>query len=705
MGIRMTNIATPMPQLRAKFTNKLGIPLSGCKVYTYEPGSNIPKKTWIDIDKTVENTNPILLDAAGEADIYLNGLYRIVVKDRFGFTVYDVEKTGSYTELNASFVVDASGKNQQQINNITLSSVNVLSYGAKPDADPVSCIGSDNFNAFKNAIHEASTTGKRIVEIPAGDWYIKLTNLKQMLDLSDSGNAFEGVRIRGAGRKITRIWVDAESEENVLFYYNGGSGGDTGRAITGVQIKAIPANQYKGVAIQLNGACFSLIDDFIIGNMHVGIDLLNGTGPGTFTEFNTISNGRLYRNNINRRYRVQGGDNSFHANNIINVQNQIKPGGIGVKVHGVTQAAYLYNSMWLEQYFGGTNCTMLDIESCNTDNLWGNLTREEALIIKARGGYANFEFKGDLDGIVGSITYDVESDASKGFGDITFNNTSSLSGKNFSNAAITAYAPSVLSPYLADRHVNAAVAAVYKIGDGLGLNCYSGSIGWLFTNSAFGANIVAAAPVYKFNANGTEIRSYASSLTITSGESGVVLGSSIVYPTGNYALGGANGRWASLGLNGVDFSFSSLKTHNPNALTIGASNAAVANIFLQNAPVVVSDERHKSNIQAIPEELLDAWGDLNFSMWQLSAAIEKKGEAGARWHTGFIAQQVRDALLAHGLDWTKYGLITYETWEADEYREAGEMYMLRMEECFAVEMAYQRRRMDRIELTLSNLSN
>lgn len=125
MGIRMTNIATPMPQLRAKFTNKLGIPLSGCKVYTYEPSSNIPKKTWIDVDKTVENTNPILLDAAGEADIYLDGLYRIVVKDRFGFTVYDVEKTGSYAQFSASSIVDGN-ENQHEINRTTVRSVNTI---------------------------------------------------------------------------------------------------------------------------------------------------------------------------------------------------------------------------------------------------------------------------------------------------------------------------------------------------------------------------------------------------------------------------------------------------------------------------------------------------------------------------------------------------------------------------------------------------
>lgn len=115
MGNRMTNIATPMPQPRAKFTNKLGLPLSGGKVYTYEPGTDIHKKTWRDIDKSVENTNPIQLDAAGEADIYGVGFYRVVVKDFFGLTIYDVEKTGVAVELDSSFVVDGD-KTQKQIN-------------------------------------------------------------------------------------------------------------------------------------------------------------------------------------------------------------------------------------------------------------------------------------------------------------------------------------------------------------------------------------------------------------------------------------------------------------------------------------------------------------------------------------------------------------------------------------------------------------
>lgn len=47
-----------------------------------------------------------MLDAAGEADIFLDGLYRIVIKDQFNFVVYDVEKTG----ISLSMLVRPNGQ-------------------------------------------------------------------------------------------------------------------------------------------------------------------------------------------------------------------------------------------------------------------------------------------------------------------------------------------------------------------------------------------------------------------------------------------------------------------------------------------------------------------------------------------------------------------------------------------------------------------
>ena len=55
------------------------LPLSFGKVYTYDGGTTNPKETYVDEDKVVLNTNPVILDAYGQANIALEGRYRIVV--------------------------------------------------------------------------------------------------------------------------------------------------------------------------------------------------------------------------------------------------------------------------------------------------------------------------------------------------------------------------------------------------------------------------------------------------------------------------------------------------------------------------------------------------------------------------------------------------------------------------------------------------
>lgn len=58
-----------------------GKPLSGGKVYTYLARTNIPKATYKSEDQVVQNDNPVILNSEGYADIYLDGSYKIVLKD------------------------------------------------------------------------------------------------------------------------------------------------------------------------------------------------------------------------------------------------------------------------------------------------------------------------------------------------------------------------------------------------------------------------------------------------------------------------------------------------------------------------------------------------------------------------------------------------------------------------------------------------
>lgn len=133
----MANLITPMPMIRARFFDDNGRPLSGGKIYTYEPNTTTPKTTYKDLAATTPNTNPILLDVAGEADIYFDGLYRVVVQSWRGEQLYDKDNIGALAQIKASFVVDSSGKTQQQINDAqklkNLERVSVKDYGAIGD--------------------------------------------------------------------------------------------------------------------------------------------------------------------------------------------------------------------------------------------------------------------------------------------------------------------------------------------------------------------------------------------------------------------------------------------------------------------------------------------------------------------------------------------------------------------------------------------
>ena len=114
--------------------------------------------------------------------------------------------------------------------------------------------------------------------------------------------------------------------------------------------------------------------------------------------------------------------------------------------------------------------------------------------------------------------------------------------------------------------------------------------------------------------------------------------------------------------------------------------------------------------------MLDAWGDVQIIAFQWLESIRNKGEDDARWHFGVIAQQVRDAFVARGLDGTRYGLLCYDEW-GDEFEDvidgegnktgeqrlvlvAGNRWGIRADQCLFLEAAYQRRRCDRIEARL-----
>jgi hypothetical protein len=77
----------PSPVLQ--FCDQNGVPLAGGTIATYVPGTTTPVTTWSESTGSFANTNPIVLDAAGECTIYASGIVRLVLKDASGNLQFD----------------------------------------------------------------------------------------------------------------------------------------------------------------------------------------------------------------------------------------------------------------------------------------------------------------------------------------------------------------------------------------------------------------------------------------------------------------------------------------------------------------------------------------------------------------------------------------------------------------------------------------
>lgn len=97
------------PSPKAQFLDASGAPLVGGKVYTYAAGTTTPLGTFTTALGNVSNTNPVILDARGEADIwYTSGVsYKIVLTDASDVTIWTVDNvamSGSMASQNANNV-------------------------------------------------------------------------------------------------------------------------------------------------------------------------------------------------------------------------------------------------------------------------------------------------------------------------------------------------------------------------------------------------------------------------------------------------------------------------------------------------------------------------------------------------------------------------------------------------------------------------
>lgn len=97
-----TTSLSPTPKLQ--FFDLNGAPLSGGLLYTYAAGTTTPLATYTDSTGNIANTNPIILDSRGEANVWLEGaIYKFALYTSVGVLIWTVDNiNGSTFASNAT---------------------------------------------------------------------------------------------------------------------------------------------------------------------------------------------------------------------------------------------------------------------------------------------------------------------------------------------------------------------------------------------------------------------------------------------------------------------------------------------------------------------------------------------------------------------------------------------------------------------------
>ncbi|NWB97847.1 hypothetical protein HX882_18285 [Pseudomonas gingeri] len=215
---------------KQQFVDVSGAPLVNGKVFFYQPATSILKNTYQDYGQTVLNTNPVILDARGQASIYGSGAYRQVLQGVSGNLIWDQyipdllkELSDASTLLTANSAVEVSSVAALRLlDSQKYAIANSAGYYAKGDQgagryylDPVDTISADN-------------GGTVIVGADGGRWKlchngtIDTAQFGCSASLSDNSAPFNAASayVASVGGKLT-IQVAELAFASPIFFKNG----------------------------------------------------------------------------------------------------------------------------------------------------------------------------------------------------------------------------------------------------------------------------------------------------------------------------------------------------------------------------------------------------------------------------------------------------------------------------------------------------
>ncbi len=166
----------PLPKFYATDNNGRAVP--GGQLFTYIAGSNTKLDTYTTSAGNVANTNPVVMDTSGRADVWVDGskLYKWIFSpstdtDPPANPFWTVDNIG-FTADGISFIQAGTGAVRRTVQaKLRQVEVSVEDFGAVGDGNPVTGTGTDDAAAFQRAHDYIASVGGGTVFCETGKVY------------------------------------------------------------------------------------------------------------------------------------------------------------------------------------------------------------------------------------------------------------------------------------------------------------------------------------------------------------------------------------------------------------------------------------------------------------------------------------------------------------------------------------------------------
>jgi hypothetical protein len=228
-----------IPNAKQQFLDANGNPLAGGFVYYYIPSTTTFKNTYQNAALTILNSNPIILDSAGECIAYGSGTYRQIVTDVNGNLIWDQPTTSLPNDaLNISYLPPFTNSVTETVSAKLSESVSVKDFGAVGNGS------ADDTTAIQNAIN--ASYGNTLF-FPPGNYLISSAlSITAPICIQANAGSIQGSVLYGA-----RIFTNTAGINLLNINYSGSGGNLTGGgSITGLRLDG---NSNAAIGLNITG--------------------------------------------------------------------------------------------------------------------------------------------------------------------------------------------------------------------------------------------------------------------------------------------------------------------------------------------------------------------------------------------------------------------------------------------------------------------